>query len=106
MCLKILYDLYGDALGDAAGPPVLVELTDFRQDAVATGLAILERHNGCCIADVVGRGKTCIGAEIRRRLAIKDPRPATRWWSARPGGRRCGNASATGSGWTTPLWSA
>ena len=49
------------------------ELTDFRQDAVSTGLAMLERHNGCCIADVVGRGKTRIGAEIRRRLAIKSP---------------------------------
>ena len=73
MCLKILCEIYGDARGDAAGPPVLVELTDFRQDAVATGLAMLERHIGCCIADVVGRGKTRIGAEIRRRLAIKDP---------------------------------
>lgn len=72
MCLKILYELYGDALGDDAGPAA-VELTDFRQDAVAAGLAMLERRNGCCIADVVGRGKTCIGAEIRRRLAIKDP---------------------------------
>ena len=50
-----------------------MELTDFRQDAVATGLAMLARHNGCCIADVVGLGKTCIGVEIRRRLAIKSP---------------------------------
>ena len=45
MCLKILCELYGDALGDDAGPAVavLVELADFRQDAVATGLAMPEQ---------------------------------------------------------------
>lgn len=49
-----------------------MELADFRQDAVATtGLAMPERHNGCYIADVVGRGKTCIGAEIRRRAVAR-----------------------------------
>ena len=74
MYLKILYELYGDTRGDYSGPPAPfpVELTDFQQDAVATGLAMLERHNGCYIADVVGRGKTYIGAEILRRLALKD----------------------------------
>ena len=75
MYLKIMYELYGDTRGDDSGPPAAapVELTDFQQDAVATGLAMLERHNGCYIADVVGRGKTYIGAEILRRLALKDP---------------------------------
>ena len=75
MYLKILYELYGDTLGDDAGPPAAppVELTDFQQDAVATGLAMMERHNGCYIADVVGLGKTYIGAEILRRLALQDP---------------------------------
>ena len=68
--LKVLYELYGDNLGDeisAPGPPE-VELTDYQQDAVNAGLAMLERHNGCYIADVVGMGKTYIGAEILRRL--------------------------------------
>ena len=72
--LKILYELYGDTLGDPAlptAPPV--ELTDYQQDAVAAGLAMLERHNGCYIADVVGLGKTYIGAEILRRLALREP---------------------------------
>ena len=75
MYLKILYELYGDALGEDAGPPAAapVELTDFQQDAVSTGLVMLERHNGCYIADVVGLGKTYIGAEILRRLALKSP---------------------------------
>ena len=68
--LKVLYELYGDTLGKeppiATEPPV--ELTDYQQDAVSAGLAMLEQHNGCYIADVVGMGKTYIGAEILRRL--------------------------------------
>ena len=72
--LKLLYELLGDSLGEeqpvSAGP--LVELTDYQQDAVAAGLAMLERHNGCYIADVVGMGKTFIGAEILRRLRAID----------------------------------
>ncbi len=73
--LKILYELYGDTLGDAALPPAEppVELTDYQQDAVAAGLAMLDKHNGCYIADVVGLGKTYIGAEILRRLTLLEP---------------------------------
>ena len=72
--LKILYELYGDTLGDPARPDKPpVELTDYQQDAVAAGLAMLERHNGCYIADVVGLGKTYIGAEILRRLTRQEP---------------------------------
>ena len=73
--LKILYELYGDTIGDSEplliAPPV--ELADFQQDAVAAGLAMLNRHNGCYIADVVGLGKTYIGAEILRQLALREP---------------------------------
>ena len=71
--LKVLHELYGNTLGEeiaAPGPPV--ELTDYQQDAVAAGLAMLERHQGCYIADVVGMGKTYIGAEILRRLHITE----------------------------------
>lgn len=73
--LKILYELYGNTLGDdqnqiPLAPPV--ELTDYQQDAVAAGLAMLERHRGCYIADVVGMGKTYIGAELLRRLSITE----------------------------------
>ena len=72
--LKALHELYGDSLGEeqpvSAGPPV--ELTDYQQDAVAAGLSMLERHNGCYVADVVGMGKTFIGAEILRRLRAGD----------------------------------
>ena len=51
-------------------PPV--ELTEYQLDAVAAGMAMLEKHQGCYIADVVGMGKTFIGAEIIRRLTIRE----------------------------------
>ena len=72
--LKVLYELYGDTLGEelevSTEPPV--ELTEYQLDAVAAGMSMLNKHNGCYIADVVGMGKTFIGAEILRRLAIKE----------------------------------
>ena len=72
--LKALYELYGDTLGEeqmvSTDPPV--ELTEYQLDAVAAGMAMLDNHNGCYIADVVGMGKTFIGAEILRRLTIKE----------------------------------
>ncbi len=73
--LKALYELYGHTLGQdlptmSAGPPV--ELTEYQQDAVAAGLTMLEKHGGCYIADVVGMGKTFIGAEILRQLWFRN----------------------------------
>lgn len=72
--LKVLYELYGDTLGEeqtvSTEPPL--ELTEYQLDAVAAGMAMLDKHNGCYVADVVGMGKTFIGAEILRRLAIKE----------------------------------
>ena len=72
--LKVLYELYGDTLGDEDRfiTEPAVELPEYQKDAVAAGLAMLEQHNGCYIADVVGMGKTFIGAEILRRLTITD----------------------------------
>ena len=72
--LKALYELYGHTLGEeqevSTEPPR--ELTEYQLDAVAAGMAMLDKHSGCYIADVVGMGKTFIGAEILRRLTIKE----------------------------------
>ena len=73
--LKALYELYGDTLGEespfgATEPPV--DLTDYQRDAVDAGLAMLNKHGGCYVADVVGLGKTYIGAEILRRLYVAE----------------------------------
>lgn len=73
--LKVLYELYRDELGL---PPVEpskrgTELANFQMDAVRRGLAMIDRHGGCFIGDVVGLGKTYIGAELVRQLQLTEP---------------------------------
>ena len=74
--LKALYELYGSELGAAAPLPLTshdVELANFQVDAVSRALAMIEQHGGCYIGDVVGLGKTFIGAEILRQLRVSYP---------------------------------
>ncbi len=69
--LKALYELYGSGLSDdpelslSTGP---VPLANFQVDAVRWGLSTIDRYGGCYIGDVVGLGKTFIGAELLRQL--------------------------------------
>ncbi|MYE41855.1 MAG: DEAD/DEAH box helicase [Chloroflexi bacterium] len=42
-------------------------------DAVRRGLAMIDAHGGCYVGDVVGLGKTFIGAELLRQLRISYP---------------------------------
>ncbi|MDP9378754.1 MAG: phospholipase D-like domain-containing protein [Chloroflexota bacterium] len=75
--LKALYELYKDEL---TGTPELEpkgrgvpELANFQLDAVRRGLRMVEQHGGCFIGDVVGLGKTYIGAELVRQLQFNEP---------------------------------
>ena len=76
--LKSLYELYGDELD--SGEPLPLEparqedLANFQLDAVRRGLDMIRNHGGCYIADVVGLGKTFIGAELLRQLRQSYPR--------------------------------
>ena len=76
--LKALYELYGDELD--SGEPLPLEparqedLANFQLDAVRRGLDMVRNHGGCYIADVVGLGKTFIGAELLRQLKQSYPR--------------------------------
>lgn len=74
--LKALRELYGSEIGRSELPlaPRSVELTNFQTDAVSRGLAMIEAHGGCYIGDVVGLGKTYIGAELLRQLRVSYPR--------------------------------
>ena len=45
-----------------------VELANFQVDAVRWGLSTIDRYGGCYIGDVVGLGKTYIGAELLRQV--------------------------------------
>ncbi|MBL8695602.1 MAG: hypothetical protein JNJ88_16030 [Planctomycetes bacterium] len=41
-------------------------LTEFQKDAVREAAAMIDRHNGCFVADVVGLGKTYVGAALAK----------------------------------------
>ncbi|MBL7165796.1 MAG: hypothetical protein ISS55_04850 [Dehalococcoidales bacterium] len=69
--LKALYELYGDeVIGALPAPPPPREpkLANFQLDAVRRALRMIDLHGGCFIGDVVGLGKSYIGAEILRQL--------------------------------------
>ena len=64
--LKALYELYGTEVGAPTPLPITshnIELANFQVDAVSRALAMIEQYGGCYIGDVVGLGKTFIGAE-------------------------------------------
>ena len=66
--LKALYELYSDEVRGGALPLRSTELANFQVDAVSRALAMIEAHGGCYIGDVVGLGKTYVGAELLRQL--------------------------------------
>ena len=75
--LKALYELYGKDMGSDEPLPLEpirgVELANFQLDAVRRGLDMIRSYGGCYIADVVGLGKTYIGAELLRQLRQSYP---------------------------------
>lgn len=74
--LKALYELYHADMGGSPDLPQskhAVQLADFQLDAVSSGLGMIEKHGGCYIGDVVGLGKTYIGAELLRQLLVSYP---------------------------------
>ncbi len=73
--LKALYDLYYTDVGggELTVPPRDQELANFQLDAVRRGLSMIEAYGGCYIGDVVGLGKTFIGAELLRQLRVSYP---------------------------------
>ena len=74
--LKALYELYyTDIRGrELPLPPGRgAPLANFQVDAVSQGLAMVEAHGGCYIGDVVGLGKTFVGAELLKQLRVSHP---------------------------------
>ena len=73
--LKALYELYYTDVGGGqlTVPPRDQLLANFQLDAVRRGLSIIEAYGGCYIGDVVGLGKTFIGAELLRQLRVSYP---------------------------------
>ena len=72
--LKALYELYyADVPAAELLPQRAGELANFQLDAVRQALGMIEAHGGCYIGDVVGLGKTFVGAELLRQLRVSYP---------------------------------
>lgn len=73
--LKALYELFHSHTGltDLATPVRDQQLANFQIDAVRQGLAMIDAYGGCYIGDVVGLGKTFVGAELLRQLRFTYP---------------------------------
>ena len=75
--LKALYELFGRQLDAPQELPLepfrQEDLANFQIDAVRRGLDMIRTYGGCYIADVVGLGKSYIGAELLRQLRQSYP---------------------------------
>ena len=72
--LKALYELYHtDVHTPELVPQRTEELANSQLDAVRRRMAMIDAHGGCYVGDVVGLGKTFIGAELLRQLRISYP---------------------------------
>jgi superfamily II DNA or RNA helicase len=92
--VKTLLALVGDRLDGQSGPEIgagtKIEamLTDFQRDAVHLAERYIEKWGGCFVSDVVGLGKSFIGAAIckryeqlrRARVLIICPKPLEEMW--------------------------
>jgi superfamily II DNA or RNA helicase len=92
--LKTLYELVRDQLEGAEAArflwrdDVTTVLADFQEQAVRQAVQMIERYGGCFVADVVGLGKSYIGAAIVKQFERRDrarsliicPAPLVEMW--------------------------
>ena len=76
--LKTLYELVRDQLEGAEAARFLwrdditAVLTEFQEQAVRQAVQMIERYGGCFVSDVVGLGKSYIGAAIVKQFERRD----------------------------------
>jgi superfamily II DNA or RNA helicase len=92
--LKTLYELVRDQLEGAEAARFLwrdditAVLTEFQEQAVRQAVQMIERYGGCFVSDVVGLGKSYIGAAIVKQFERRDrarsliicPAPLVEMW--------------------------
>jgi superfamily II DNA or RNA helicase len=92
--VKTLYELVRDQLEGAEAARFLwrdditAVLADFQEQAVRQAVQMIERYGGCFVADVVGLGKSYIGAAIVKQFERRDrarpliicPAPLVEMW--------------------------
>ncbi|NLD42247.1 MAG: helicase, partial [Chloroflexi bacterium] len=92
--LKTLYELVRERLEASEGDSALWSedisdaLAEFQQSAVQQAIGMIDTYGGCFVADVVGLGKSYIGAAVLKHYVIDSraqpliicPAPLTRMW--------------------------
>ena len=92
--LKTLFELVKDRIDDETAleflwqTEITATLTEFQKNAVRRAVQIIRQHGGCFVSDVVGLGKSYIGAAIikhferhdRSRALIICPASLVRMW--------------------------
>ena len=73
--VKALYELFKEETEVGGNDRTSLELASFQQEGFARAVRLLEKHNGCMVADAVGLGKTFIGLRLLDHYLIKDKRP-------------------------------
>lgn len=76
--LKVLYELVRDRLEDSVGGEFLwkteitAALAEFQRNAVRRAVQMIRQYGGCFISDVVGLGKSYIGAAVIKHFERTD----------------------------------
>ncbi|WP_024547172.1 SNF2-related protein [Picosynechococcus sp. NKBG15041c] len=73
--IKALYERFKDDTILDGGLQTGLNLASFQQEGFERAVRLLERHNGCIVADAVGLGKTFIGLRVIEHYLIKLRRP-------------------------------
>ena len=66
--LRVLWELYGEEIGEEAAVDGNLPLTSFQQHGVARAQRLIRECGGAIVADEVGLGKTFIAGEIIRQV--------------------------------------
>jgi superfamily II DNA or RNA helicase len=69
--LKALYELFKDDSIVTEGDHTALELASFQQEGFERAIRLIEKHQGCMVADAVGLGKTYIGLRVIDYYLIK-----------------------------------
>lgn len=73
--LKALYELFKEDTQIGDGNITGVDLADFQKEGFKKAVRLIEKHQGCIVADAVGLGKTFIGLRVIEYYLIKDRKP-------------------------------
>jgi len=73
--LKALYELFKEDTNINEGNITGVDLADFQKEGFKKAIRLMEKHQGCIVADAVGLGKTYIGLRVIEYYLIKERKP-------------------------------